>query len=53
MISQVVAICKDVDGTGGYYAKRNKSVRERDHMISFICGISETQQMNIGEEMEK
>ena len=24
-----LAICNEVDGTGGYYAKRNKSVRER------------------------
>ena len=34
------AICNNVDGTGGYYAKRNKSVREdRHHMILLICGI--------------
>ena len=24
-----LAICNDVDGTRGYYAKRNKSIRER------------------------
>ena len=34
------AIRNDVDGTRGYCAERNKSVRERQlHMISLIGGI--------------
>ena len=28
-----------VDRTGGYYAKCNKSEKDRYHMFSFICGI--------------
>ena len=32
-------ICNNVDGTRVYYAERNKSEKERYHMISFICGI--------------
>ena len=34
-----LAICNNVDGTGGCHAKQNKSGRERHHMISLICGI--------------
>jgi len=34
-----LAIFNDVVGTRGYYAKRNKSVRDNYHMISLICGI--------------
>ena len=37
-----LAICNNVDGTGVYYAKRNKSVSEKYHMISLMCGIQET-----------
>ena len=29
-------ICNYVDGTRGYYAKRNKSVRERQILYDFI-----------------
>ena len=48
-----LAICNSMEGTGGYYAKWNKSEKERDHMISLICGIWETWQKTIGEEKEK
>ena len=30
-----LAICNNVDGTGGYYAKWNKSVRERQILYDF------------------
>ena len=34
------AICNNMDGLGGYYAKWSKSDRERQIcMISFVCGI--------------
>ena len=29
-------ICFDVDGTGGYYAERNKSIRERQALYGLI-----------------
>ena len=31
-----LTICNNVDGTGGYYAKQNKSVRERQISYDFI-----------------
>ena len=34
-----LVICNNVDGTRVYYAKGNKPVRERYHMISLKCGI--------------
>ena len=35
-----VAICDNMDGPRGHYAKWNKSVRERQsRIISLICGI--------------
>ena len=34
-----LAICNNVDGTRGYYAKRNKSEKDNYHMISLIYGI--------------
>ena len=40
-------IYNSVDGTRVYYATRNKSEKDRYHMISLLCGIWETQQMNI------
>ena len=33
------AMCSNMDGHGGYYAKWNKSGREKFCMISLICGI--------------
>ena len=46
-----LAICSDVDGARVYYAKWNKSVRERqNHMISVISVIYETKQINRGRE---
>ena len=30
----------------GYYAKRNKSDKDKYCMISLICGVSKTKQMN-------
>ena len=32
-----------MDGSRGYYAKWNKSDRERQSMISLICGIKKKQ----------
>ena len=37
-----LAICNDVDGTEGYFAKWNKSEKDRYHMFSLICGSWET-----------
>ena len=34
-----LAICNDLDGARDYYAKRNKSERDKYHMISLIYGI--------------
>ena len=34
-----LAICSDVDGARAYYAKWNKSEKDKYHMSSFICGI--------------
>ena len=36
-----LTICDSMDGPRGYYAKWNKSVRERQkyHIISLTCGI--------------
>ena len=36
---QNFAICSNIDGLGGHYAKWNKSDRERQIMISLIYGI--------------
>ena len=33
------AICSNMDGPRRYYAKWNKSDKDKYHMISFICGI--------------
>ena len=33
------AICNSMYGLGGYYAKWNKSEKDRYCMISFVCGI--------------
>ena len=33
------AICNNMDGLGGYYAKWNKSEKDKYCMISLICGI--------------
>ena len=37
-----LAICNNRDGPGGYYAKWNKSDRDKYDMISLICGILKT-----------
>ena len=34
-----LAICNNMDEPWGYYAKWNKSEKDRYHMISFLCGI--------------
>lgn len=34
-----LAICNDLDGSRKYDAKGNKSEKDKDHMISFVCGI--------------
>ena len=34
-----LAISKVVDRTRGYYAKQNKSEKDKYHMTSLICGI--------------
>ena len=34
-----LAVCNDVDGIRVYYAKWNKSVWEKYHMILLLCGI--------------
>ena len=34
-----LAFCNDMDGTRVYYAMRNKSEKDKYHMISLICGI--------------
>ena len=34
-----LAICNKMDGSVRYYAKWNKSERDKYHMISLICGI--------------
>ena len=39
LLSQNLAICNHVDGARVYYAKRNKSVKDKYHMISLRCGI--------------
>ena len=33
------AICSNMDGPGGYYAKLNKSEKDKYCMISLICEI--------------
>ena len=35
-----------MDGSRGYYAKWNKSEKDKYHMISLICEIWKTSQMN-------
>ena len=48
------SICNNMDGTRVYFAKQNKSVRERQITYdSLLCEIWETQQMNIGEGKKK
>ena len=42
-----------MDGARVYYAKQNKSEKDKYPMISLICGIQETKKMNIGEGKEK
>ena len=42
-----------MDGTTVYYPKWSKSEKDKYYMISLICGIKETKQMNIGEVKEK
>ena len=32
-----LAICNNVDGARVYYAKQNKSEKDKYHMISLIC----------------
>ena len=32
------AICQKMDGPGGYYAKWNKSDKDKYSMLSLICG---------------
>ena len=44
--NEVWAICKNADGLGGYYAKRNKSDEDKYCMISLIWGISNIQQIS-------
>ena len=37
-----LAICNNVDGTGGYYAKSGKEISQAEkdrYMFSLICGI--------------
>ena len=34
-----LTICNDMDGAREYYAKRNKSDKDKYCMISLICGI--------------
>lgn len=34
-----LSICIDIDGSREYYAKLNKSEKDKHHMISLICGI--------------
>ena len=40
-------------GATEYHAKQNKSEKDKYHMISLICGISETKQMNKGKKRER
>ena len=40
------AICNNVNGPREDYAKRNKSEKDKYCMISLICGIYKTNQMN-------
>ena len=40
-------IYHDMDGTGVYYAKQNKSEKD-NYMISLRCGIQETKQDHSG-----
>ena len=37
--NEIFAICNNMDGLGGHYAKWNNSGRERYCMLSLICGI--------------
>ena len=39
-----------MDGSTEYNAKRKKSEKENYHMISLICGISETKHRSKGEK---
>ena len=49
-----LAICNYMDGIRGIMlSETSQSEKDRYHMISFICGIWETQQMNIGEGKKK
>ena len=41
-----LAICDNMDGLRGYYAKCNKLDKDIYHMISLICGLQKTKQMN-------
>ena len=34
-----LAICNNMDGSRGYYAKWNKSEKDKYFMISLICGV--------------
>lgn len=40
------AICDNVNETRGYYAKWHKPDKGKYHMISHICGIWKTKEMN-------
>ena len=40
-----------MDGARKYYAKQNNSIeRDKYHMISLLCGISDTKQMSKGKK---
>ena len=42
-----------MDLESGMLSKISQSEKDKYHMISLICGIEETKQMNIGEGKEK
>ena len=37
--NEILPFVVTMDGPGAYYAKWNKSEKNKYHMISFICGI--------------
>ena len=48
---QNLAICSNVDGLGGHYAKWSKSEKDKYCMILLMCGIHKIQQT--GEQKKK
>ena len=47
-----IAICSNIDGPRGYYAKWNTSDKDKYCMISLICGILKTKQINITKQKQ-